>query len=47
MNDAVYVFEFKLDGTVEEALAQIAERGYAPPLRGGKPQGYENRCGVR
>lgn len=29
--DYVYVFEFKLDGTAEEALQQIAERGYARP----------------
>ncbi len=26
--DAVYVFEFKLDGTLEEALAQIDSKGY-------------------
>lgn len=25
----VYVFEFKLDGTAEEALRQINEKGYA------------------
>ena len=24
----VYIFEFKLDGTADEALAQISERGY-------------------
>ena len=24
----VYIFEFKLDGTVEEALAQIEAKGY-------------------
>ena len=24
----VYIFEFKLDGTADEALAQIRERGY-------------------
>ncbi|MBQ3800687.1 MAG: ATP-binding protein [Treponema sp.] len=29
--DAVYVFEFKLDGTVEEALAQIDGKGYLIP----------------
>ena len=28
---AVYVFEFKLDGTVEEALAQIDSKGYLIP----------------
>lgn len=27
----VYIFEFKLDGSAEEALAQIEERGYARP----------------
>lgn len=29
--DAVYVFEFKLRGTAEEALAQIDDRGYLIP----------------
>ena len=29
--NAVYVFEFKLDGTVEEALAQIDSKGYLIP----------------
>lgn len=28
----VYVMEFKLDGTAEEALRQIAERRYADPF---------------
>lgn len=28
----VYVFEFKRDGTADEALAQIAEKGYALPF---------------
>ena len=27
----IYIFEFKLDGTAEEALAQIEEKGYARP----------------
>ena len=27
----VYIFEFKLDGTAEEALRQIEEKGYATP----------------
>lgn len=31
MKDYVYVFEFKLDGSAEEAIAQINERGYATP----------------
>lgn len=26
--DTVYVFEFKLNGTAEEALRQITEKGY-------------------
>ena len=30
---AVYVFEFKLDGTVEEALAQIDSKGYLIPYK--------------
>ena len=29
--DYVYIFEFKLDGTADEALAQIRDRGYAKP----------------
>lgn len=29
--DYVYVFEFKLDGSAEEALAQIDDRGYSLP----------------
>ena len=29
--DNVYIFEFKLDGTAEEALRQIEEKGYANP----------------
>jgi hypothetical protein len=33
--DAVYVFEFKLSGTAEEALAQIDEKGYAIPYEAG------------
>ena len=32
--DYVYIFEFKLDGTAEEALAQIDEKGYARPYEG-------------
>ena len=28
----VYVFEFKIDGTAEEAIAQIREKGYAVPF---------------
>ena len=29
--DYVYIFEFKLDGTADEALRQVEERGYARP----------------
>ena len=29
--DYVYIFEFKLDGTADEALAQIEDKGYARP----------------
>ena len=31
MPDAIYVFEFKIDGTPEEALAQINSKQYAIP----------------
>ena len=27
----IYIFEFKLDGTAQEALQQIDEKGYARP----------------
>ena len=37
----VYVFEFKLDGSAEEALRQIEERGYA------RPYGTDGRKVVR
>jgi hypothetical protein len=30
-SDYIYIFEFKLDGTADEALAQIEEKGYARP----------------
>ena len=33
LSDAVYVFEFKYDGTPEEALAQIDSKGYAIPFQ--------------
>ncbi len=29
--DYIYIFEFKLDGTAEEALQQIEEKGYSKP----------------
>ena len=31
MDEYVYIFEFKMDGTAEEALRQIEEKGYARP----------------
>lgn len=31
MQDAIYVFEFKMDGTAEEALAQVDSKRYAIP----------------
>ncbi|MDO4165729.1 MAG: ATP-binding protein [Bacteroides sp.] len=31
MKDYVYIFEFKLDGNADEAIAQINQRGYATP----------------
>ena len=36
-DDYIYVFEFKLDGSADEALAQIDNRGYSsltPPMTG-------------
>lgn len=33
MKDAIYVFEFKFDGTPEEALAQINSKQYAVPYK--------------
>jgi hypothetical protein len=33
--DAVYVFEFKLNGTAEEALKQIDSKDYALPYEAG------------
>ena len=29
----IYVMEFKLDGTAEEAIRQIDEKGYAAPFK--------------
>lgn len=31
--DYVYIFEFKLDGSAEQALQQIKEKGYAKPYQ--------------
>ena len=32
MKDYVYIFEFKMDGSADEALAQIEAKGYAQPF---------------
>ena len=40
----VYIFEFKLDGTADEALRQIEEKGYALPYLADKRKLY--RIGV-
>lgn len=32
--DVIYIFEFKLDGSADDALVQIKERGYAEKYRG-------------
>ena len=39
--DAVYLFEFKLRGTAQEALAQIDERGYMIPYEAGGKKLYK------
>ena len=36
MDDYVYIFEFKLDGTAREAMEQIEANGYAKPYIGDK-----------
>ena len=36
----IYIFEFKLDGTADEALAQINERGYGKPYEADNRQVY-------
>ena len=40
-DDYVYIFEFKLDGTAEEALRQIEEKGYAKPYISDKRKVYK------
>ncbi len=40
-DDYVYIFEFKLDGTAEEALTQIEEKGYAKPYATDKRPVYK------
>ena len=39
--DYVYIFEFKLDGTAEDALRQIEGRGYAEPYAADKRPVYK------
>lgn len=39
--DYIYIFEFKLDGTADEALRQIEEKGYARPYQGEKRKLYK------
>ena len=39
-NDYVYIFEFKLDGTAEEAMRQIEEKGYAREYEADKRKIY-------
>ena len=39
--DYVYIFEFKLDGSADEALKQIEEKGYARPYASDKRTIYK------
>ena len=39
-DDFIYIFEFKLDGTADEALAQIDSRGYGKPYEADSRQVY-------
>ena len=39
--DYLYVFEFKLDGTANEALRQIEEKGYARSYEGDRRKLYK------
>lgn len=38
LKDYVYIFEFKLDGSADEALRQIEEKNYAKPYLADKRQ---------
>ena len=40
-DDYVYIFEFKLDGTAEEALKQVNGKGYAKPYAADKRKVYK------
>ena len=39
--DYIYIFEFKRDGSADEALAQIEEKGYALPYSADKRNLYK------
>lgn len=39
-NDYVYIFEFKLDGTADEAMHQIEAKGYAREYEADKRKVY-------
>lgn len=41
--DYVYIVEFKLDGTPEEALQQIEDKGICQTLRNGPPETVSHR----
>ena len=38
LQDTIYVFEFKVDGTPEEALAQINSKGVCYSVSGGSQE---------
>ena len=40
-DDYIYIFEFKRDGSADEALAQIEAKGYARPYEGDKRKLYK------
>jgi len=42
--DYIYVMEFKLEGTAEEALQQIEEKQYALPFEADPEEIIQNRC---
>lgn len=42
--DYIYVFEFKLDGSAEQALRQIDEKGYLLPYTSDRAATGEGRC---
>ena len=42
-DDYIYIFEFKRDGSADEALAQIEAKGYARPYEADKRKLYKIR----